>query len=339
MTARLSPAEALGVIDRADDHLSFIAACPLPENGRPRGTPGHSGIRSVKEILADPELSAPPRPVAPRLAWAGRSTLLAAREKAGKSTLASGAAAAVSTGRRFLGEDTTPGPVLWVGLEEALGDTANRLADFGCDQDAVFLVDRVGEPLAELHVAIATTGPILVVVDTLATFVAVLGLDPGSSSAWTPVMSELTRTARDSGAALLLLHHARKSDGRYRDSSAIGAGVDVILEMDEGDGGWVRKIRGRGRWRVDDCAVRLADDRWELAAGELSLDARVLLFVENNPGASSRAVRGGVQGKAREIDATVERLLERGAVLDTGGPTGHQYEIGRDTIGTRGGVP
>ena len=46
-----------------------------------------------------------------------------------------------------------------------------------------------------------------------------------------PIVQSLTHYAHESGVALILVHHGRKADGKYRDSSAIGAAVDVILEM------------------------------------------------------------------------------------------------------------
>ncbi len=46
-----------------------------------------------------------------------------------------------------------------------------------------------------------------------------------------PIVQALTHYADESGAAQILVHHGRKSDGKYRDSSAIGAAVDVIIEM------------------------------------------------------------------------------------------------------------
>ena len=56
---------------------------------------------TLRELLENP-VELPPA-VVPRLAWPGRSTLLAAREKEGKSTLMTAAAAAVSRGSSFLG--------------------------------------------------------------------------------------------------------------------------------------------------------------------------------------------------------------------------------------------
>lgn len=252
--------------------------------------------------------------------------MLWAREKMGKSTLGRSAAAAVSTGSRHLGEDTERGPVLYVALEEHIGDVARGLAEFECDQAEVFVLDRVNDPIADLHSAIEQTQPVLVVIDTLAAFVVALGLKSGASEDWAPVVLGLTRLAHDTGTALLILHHGTKGGNDYRDSTAIGASVDLILGMTEGDEPNTRKIKSKGRWRTEDFAVRLVGNRYELAAGELSLDTRVLLFVENNPGASTSAIRAGVQGQAKLIDAAIGRLVRRGAVVDSGSGNRHKYE-------------
>ena len=87
-------------------------------------------------------------------------------------------------------------------------------------------------------------------------------------------MAAIARTARDTNAALVLAHHTRKSDGRYRDSTAIGAGVDVIVEMRAGNEPEVRRLQARARWPVEDLTVRLTANGYERAAGGLSIDAR-----------------------------------------------------------------
>lgn len=319
-------AGVLAAFDRADEYLAYIANCPLPA---PNGAKPPAGLvlRSVREILADPELSAPPEPVVPRLAYARRISLPYGREKIGKSSLLRAGAAAVSTGSRFLGEETKAGQVLWVALEEYIGDTANGLAAFGCNQEGVVILDRVTDPIPDLETAIDRVRPVLVVIDTLAAFVTTLGLEPGSSKDWAPVVLALARIAHDSGVALVILHHGQKGGNDYRDSTAIGASVDLILGMAEGDSPDTRSIRSKGRWRTEDFAVRLVGDRYELAAGELSLDARVLYFIETNPQASTTAVRAGVQGQAKLVDRAIDRLLGRGAIVDSGGPSGHKYEI------------
>lgn len=246
--------------------------------------------RPLSVILADPAALEPPAPVVPRLAWRGRTTLLAAREKAGKSTPATAAAAAVSRGASWLTDPTTPGVVLWLTLEEHVSDLAARMAEWAADTERVHVIDTMiglDDPIARLHVETRAVAPALVVIDTLSALVDASGArpDPGSSAAWTPIMAALNRIARETDAAVLILHHARKSDGAYRDSSAIGAGVDVIVEMADGGDAEVRALRVRGRWRVGDYSVRLVGDRYELTSGEPSLDARVLLYVKGTPDA------------------------------------------------------
>ena len=277
-------------------------------------------LRTLQSILDDPDAMKEPEAVMPRLAYAGRLTLLSAREKEGKSTLASAGAAAVSDGARFLGEMGKAGPVLWVGLEEHPGDTARRFQGFGAQGDRVFLLEVLEHPFADLAAAVEQSGAVLVVVDTLSRFAETLVKDASRSTEWTPVMGGLTRVARETGAAVLVLHHARK-DGGYRDSTAIGAGVDAIFEMTAGDDGTTRKIKGKGRWTIEDFAIRLEDNRYTLAAGELTLDARVLLFIEGNPGCSMRALREGVTGKTETIATVVTNLLKTDAIEDRGEPT------------------
>lgn len=274
--------------------------------------------RSLADILADPEAVKPPKVVVPKFAWAGRVTLLAAREKAGKSTTATAAAAAVSRGETFLDGTCKSGPVLWVGLEEHVSDIARRLKGFGADPETVWILTRVEDPAEDIAREAERVGAVFVVVDTLA---EQAGLytdrpDPGNATAWTQVMHANTRLARDSGAAVLLIHHARKSDGKYRDSTAIGAGVDVLQEMHESGPG-VRKIKVRARWNVPDFKIAFHNNRFKLAStAGLELSAAVLRVVGNNPGCSTKDVRDGVAAKSTKVTAAVKGLLVSGDIED-----------------------
>lgn len=234
-------------------------------------------VRSLADILANPGALAAPASIIPRLVWRERVTLLAAREKDGKSTLAQAGAAAVSRGRMFLDETAVLNRVLFLALEEHTADVANRFVDFKCDPSRIYILDRLDlDPFGELVEAVEEIQPAVVVVDTLAEFTKAMGLEGGSARDWQPVMSQFTRIARDMDTGVLSLHHARKSDGRYRDSSAIGAGVDVLIEMQPGAEPSIRKMEVRARWAIGNYAVRLAgnpDDntdcwRFELADGE-----------------------------------------------------------------------
>jgi len=136
--------------------------------------------------------------------------------------------------------------------------------------------------------------------------------------------------------------------------------VDVILEMSaQVDDPTVRVLTARGRWSMKGFSVRYRGDAFDLTAGELTPDARVLLHVEQNPGVSKRRVRDQVGGRAQVVDASLEALEARGAierredgyypvsqtgnrdtVRDTGVcPTQVVVGQGRDTVADTGCVP
>ena len=254
-------------------------------------------VRLLSALNADPDAEGVQRKtVVPYLAWSERITLLAAREKDGKSTLAAAAAAAVSSGGEFLGERVTQRPVLWVGLEEHSSDVRVRFNDFEADDKWVFTVEALGSPMDDLESAVARIAALdfpapLVVVDTLAALTSGIIAEAGSSAQWSPVMSRLVGLARwYDGASVLLLHHTRKSDNQYRDSSAIGANVDMIFEM-SAPSGTERKLSPKGRWRVEEYTVSLIDGRFRLVAGGKPIEEYVLDVVRVNSGCSKNAVR------------------------------------------------
>ena len=255
----------------------------------------------------------------PRLAWRGRSTLLAAREKDGKSTLAGAGAAAVTRGAPFLDGVALCGTVVLAGLEEHPAEIAKRLVDFNAYPGQLYIATHiVGDPVAELEEVVSRIRPALVIVDTLSA-IAQGKLDDGSAKAWQPLMTALTRLARNFNCAVLIIHHSRKSDGAYRDSTAIGANVDCIIEMraDDKDKA-VRKLTARARFQVPDCAIRYADSVYELAnadAPETSIRDAVKSFVREYPGCSLGELRKGVHVGSYGLKGEIASSLVTEGVL------------------------
>jgi hypothetical protein len=280
----------------------------------------------LSALLARPELLAPPECVLPRLAYRARAVLLAAPDKAGKSSLAADGAATLTLGRSWLGEPTTRGRVVWLGLEEALGDAVRRFSALGADPSRVQLVTMTPPDLLERTSALLDGWPAdLLVVDSLAEYARVTcgqAPDDGDAAGWGAVVRPLVALARAHGIAVLLLHHVRRSDGQARGSSEILAAVDATLEMllpSAGEDPTTRRIRGRGRWPIEPVRLALRDGRYELASGaELSPDALVLIHVEREPGTSRAATRRAVQARASVVDAAIGQLIERGAIVDRG---------------------
>lgn len=192
--------------------------------------------RSLAEIRQHPELLIPPEVVVPGLAWKGRITLVAAREGLGKSTLFAEAANAVTTGQSFLGsQPTVNGSVLWVLSEEHLADVNARALALDPTKQGeaqLFILDRPSDPLGELEVEVTRLGPRLLIVDTVQSFAGALIEHASQGDDWRPVMGTLDRIARaPKGPAILMSAEANKATGDYKDSTAIGHGVDVSFTL------------------------------------------------------------------------------------------------------------
>lgn len=222
--------------------------------------------------------------------------------------------------------------VLLLGLEEALGDQVIGLTELGTAAGNVQLLIIGAPDLLGRTEALLEDWPVdLVVVDSLLEYARITGPipDDGDSSGWAEVVRPLVALARRFDVAVLVLHHVRKSDGQYRGSTEIAAAADCLLELlppGASDPPNQRRVRGRGRWPVEAFCLELAEGEYRIAgSGELPMEARVLIFVEANPGCSRRQIRAGVGGRATAVDSALDLLAARGAVTNTGTDTKPAY--------------
>lgn len=282
----------------------------------------------LDEILGNDQLMRPPAPIVPRLVWRGRSTLLAAQEKSGKSTLIGFLAAQVSRGGLFLGDPCQAGDVLIVALEESLGDVARRLRHFGADPARIHVVDRLPPDPRERPEAlmdhIRAVLPTLVLVDTLMAYGSGIVEDENAVAQMQPLVQGLTDVAHRMDVGLCAAHHNKKTGG-YRGSSAIGGAVDLIAEMsipDEERDPRRRKLRVVGRLPVHGFEMRYNGTEYEDTSGMgLPLIERVLNFVRHNPYCSTNQVRSAIGGRGELIDSAVFTLLSRRCITDEGDPS------------------
>ncbi len=267
-----------------------------------------------------------PSPVLNKLAWPGRVTLLVAPAKLGKSTLSTYGAACVSTSSEFLGSVAKRGPVL-IASEEYPADLARRLRDMNADLEVVSVLQWRSDPTAEIRAAAADTDPILIIVDSLADVAQHIAPESGSSTQWSRVVRPLVRLARETGAALLILHHARKSDGTSRDSGEIEAAVDVIATMRAGSG-TRRKIEYRGRYGRGEFTVRLVGNRFELDSDERGTDeisGDIVSHVSANDGCSQRSILDAVSSRAATVRQALTNLIADGRITEGGSPARRRY--------------
>ena len=311
-----------GHTSRELDELAFERGpyAPGPGEGPPQV------FATLAELLERPELLLPPERVVPRLGYRGRAVCLAGPDKSGKSSLLAYAVARLSRRAWFLGERVGghSGRAVWLGIEEAVGNAVRRFDTFSADRDRVEILILAPTDLLAQTEALLTDWPAdLVVIDSLAEYARVtLGRAPdsGDDAGWGAVVRPLVALAREYDCAVVILHHVRKSDGVYRGSSEIAAAVDAMLELSlppkDASDPTLRYVRGRGRWTVEPFTFRMTDDGdFELAGGsELSVETRVLLHVEQNPGTSKTAIRKAITGRTRTVNEAIERLLQQGAL-------------------------
>ncbi len=290
------------------------------------------GDRSVRATGPD----GPPT-VARVIAHQGRLTLLHAREKVGKSTLLREAVAAVTRGLPFLEQPTISGRVLWVG-EEAVGDVKGQLLEAEADLDRVFFI-RGPNPnprdASSLPRLVALLSPVWVIIDTwqhyLRTHRVTDTAGPGVQSL---LLGDIVDLAQRSEAAITVSHHNAKNRNEYRDSTALGAGADMIVSLGRGHGeaSTVRRLDPTGRWHLDP-----VDIRWTRGVGyeviedpdaegssprspAVPIDERVLLhLLDLGPDVrpSARVLAGALQCQGRRykgLSAALERLVADGAV-------------------------
>jgi hypothetical protein len=318
-----------------DDRLHFPTALLRYAASTPPAGPAVPSdryrARLLREILDDPTILIPPQALVGRMVFPSRVTLLAAREKAGKSTFAAALAAAYTSGRAFLDGDTAvAGDVLWIGLEECEADLVQRLVPFGVDVDRFRLAGPAETTgMADIEHESGRPGVGLIVIDSLSKVAEREGIDEGGNSQkWSALMSRIQQLARISGAGVLLIHHMNK-DGGYRDSTSIGAGVDIIAEMDDGppDDSTLRRFRCKGRVNVAPFSVRYdaTGPAYVIAGSEMAPDARVLAHVASRPGQSMSALADLIGGRRDKALLLVRGLLSRGALVNRG--TERQAEI------------
>lgn len=272
---------------------------------------------TLRELEASPELLELPTPAVPFLAWPGLKTILAGREKGGKSTLAMASCSAVSAGRDFLGVPTTAQRVLWL-TEEALVLPYTRGKGMSADLDNFIVVGMGSNPQAQLKRAVKRWKPGVVVIDTLFRFAGIE--DENDAAGWLPtilLLDEITQA----GAALLILAHAQKSSagGEYRGSSALGGFVDAILEMRKPQAGdTVRQISGRGRLHFGKpFGVRLLDEKtgeYEMltdvgVALQQGLEGKLMRMIEKEPGQTGNDLADAVGGN-RKATLDILRALK-----------------------------
>ena len=199
--------------------------------------PGESRFK-VLDLTADPP---PVRWVVQDMICRGDIHMLIGEPSIGKSWLTMGMSIAVAGGTEFLGRDTEQGRVLYVDEENPEDLIYHRLHKLGLTKELAKnirylsnLSIRLDKQADELVTEALDYDPTLIVLDSLTRFHTEDENNAGAMGAL--FNNALMPLARQTGAAVVVIHHANKTDSnssykRSRGSGDITAGADCGYDV------------------------------------------------------------------------------------------------------------
>lgn len=221
-----------------------------------------SAWRTARQLLEESGFEGEvPWMYAPLVATNRLSILYGTPGVAGKSTFSRHLAAAKTQGRPFLGEELKAGRVAWisVGGEEVKDDIVRGLDRLGADLDRVLVRTDPDPDLRAVVRTVIAQRMELVILDRLSSFAGIS--DEASNVKWRKWAAHALPLIRESGAAWLGIHQARKAPGSearaVRGGSEIVAIGDIAARLDT--------YHGRSR-RPNRRVLRVEASRYGLAS-------------------------------------------------------------------------
>jgi hypothetical protein len=287
------------------------------------------GWVTIGDLLSESE--EPPKWLVDGMLPEAGTSLLVAKPKVGKSTLAQNLLLSVALGEPFLGREVMCGPVLYLAHEEKRAELRRRFRAMGAqDGDRIeFFISRAPEGAIEwLRMKTEERKPVLIVVDTFQRFARLKDLN--DYAAVTNALDPLTHLARESGAHLMLVHHEKKAGGNDGDgvlgSTGLFGGVDTLLVMRRRDG--TRSLSSMQRYGQDleATVLQLDAETYRLTAHGTAEeadrkrleDAIVDYLGGADEGVEQRDIFETVEGRRKGKIAALKGLTEDGRVLQDG---------------------
>lgn len=324
---------------------------PVPgspsKEGNPETTaytaPKKLSVKNLTLLLAEP---------AQEIRWqwdgilpSGGISLLAAKPKVGKSTLAQALALRTGQGAPFLGIETRGGPVLYVAAEGKQEEIKAAFRRLGGDTSNVFV--HVGpvpfspevSPVDLLFAAVSEIGAVLVILDTLFRFLPSVA-DLNDYAIVNRAIAPLEQVARTTDCHIMALHHRGKSEREGGDdilgSTALLAAVDTALILTRHPApDQYRDIRTVQRYGTDlePTVVTLDEVTGEPTAGPL-VDGYTLAKARNEvwnvlagePGLSRNEIDERVNVRRETVMAAIRGMVSDGVLHEIKeGRTGKLY--------------
>jgi hypothetical protein len=183
----------------------------------------------------------------------GGLTLLSAKVKMGKTTLATRLVEAMLVNSPFIGARTKYTPIVYLTEQPRVSfNVALQRANLTerADLRILHFIDTLGVRWADVAAAAGEEckrlGSNLLIVDTLAQFAGLVGDEENNSGAQLEAVRPLQAIAAE-GVGVLILSHDRKSGGEVGDatrgSSALPGAVDIVLSLRRPDGNNRKSLR------------------------------------------------------------------------------------------------
>jgi hypothetical protein len=287
-------------------------------------------LTTLRELLAQPD-EIVTWIVDQRIA-AGSVNVLAGKPKAGKSTLARDLALAVARGDEWIAHRCELGAVWYIALEDKRSEIKRHFRQMGAsgEEPVRFLFEQSGDGLVlQLQRLAEAERPALIIVDTLQRLIRAKDLNDYAEV--TSRLTPLLILARNSGAAVLLVHHAGKTAREGIDailgSTAIAGSVDNIFMFIRKDRYRLLSSTQRIGPDLAETVVTMSTDTGHVAGGrtrhEVDLEemkaAIVTLLDSTGLGMVENEIRERVEGNTALKSKALRTLVEEGKVVRAGG--------------------
>ena len=254
-------------------------------------------------------------------------SILAAKPKAGKSTMARCLMACVATGEPFLGRQVHRGRVVYLALEERRDMVASHFAKLNVPGNNIFIIFTMPTPdaLAEIEALIGTLRPALLVIDPMIRAFRIG--DTNDYSEVSRALEPIGSMARRLGPHIMLVHQLGKRQSVHGDailgSTALFGSVDSALLVDlDRQRRLFYSLQRYGTAFEETTPAFSTDTGWVTLGTALdgagALGVSILEALPENDWWNRARIITMVRGKHRDLFHALELLVDAGLVLRTG---------------------
>lgn len=258
-------------------------------------------------------------------------SLLVAKPKVGKTTLARNLALQIAQGKHFLGRTTQQGPVIYLALEEKRAEVRKHFQAMGAtgeEEIYVYVASAPADGLQQVRTVAERLKPVLIIIDPLFRLTRVK--DGNDYAQMTNALQPILDLARETRAHVLCVHHAGKGNREGGDSilgsTAIFAAVDTALIMRKMEG--YRTLQSAQRYGTDleETVLRYDPTTRTVTLGHTKetedtarLSQAICEYLQGQSDPVTEAViDDAVEGRTKARRAALRQLVAQGKVTRSG---------------------